>query len=260
MPHIRVEYSQSAEGVDIAALCVVLRDAAVATGVFPVAGTRVRAFCADHVVIATGATWCASGVGRSNQAPIPVAAGALVMTPDQVMAGEAATGKVVIFDDEHYYMGGLMAEVLRTRGHGVTLVTAAADVSTWTHNTLEQHRVQKKLMEMEVTIIPLHTVVARGADTVTLACGFTDRQRDIACGTFVPVTLRRPVDTLYHSLTAEIAKRGAPAPTVTRIGDCLAPGTIAAAVYSGHRYARELGEPVPDGVPFRRELPALAND
>jgi len=48
--------------------------------------------------------------------------------------------------------------------------------------------------------------------------------------------------------------------SVTRIGDCLAPGTIAAAVYSGHRHARELDEPVPDGVPFRRELPLLADD
>jgi len=48
--------------------------------------------------------------------------------------------------------------------------------------------------------------------------------------------------------------------TLLRIGDCLAPGTIAAAVYGGHRYARELGAPVPEGVPFRRELPALARD
>lgn len=54
MPHIRVEYSQSVEDLDIAALCVALRDAAVATGVFGAAGVRVRAFCADHVVIADG--------------------------------------------------------------------------------------------------------------------------------------------------------------------------------------------------------------
>ena len=42
--------------------------------------------------------------------------------------------------------------------------------------------------------------------------------------------------------------------SVTRIGDCLAPGTIAAAVLSGHRYAREFGETIdPDVAPFRRE-------
>jgi dimethylamine/trimethylamine dehydrogenase len=49
-------------------------------------------------------------------------------------------------------------------------------------------------------------------------------------------------------------------PSVTRIGDCFGPGTIAAAVYGGHRYARELGEPQSDAVPFRRELPQLATE
>ena len=42
--------------------------------------------------------------------------------------------------------------------------------------------------------------------------------------------------------------------TVTRLGDCLAPGIIAAAVYSGHQYARTYMEPADrDRVPFRRE-------
>jgi dimethylamine/trimethylamine dehydrogenase len=45
--------------------------------------------------------------------------------------------------------------------------------------------------------------------------------------------------------------------SVTRIGDCNTPSTIAAAVYAGHRYARELDQPVREGVPFKRELAAL---
>jgi hypothetical protein len=40
----------------------------------------------------------------------------------------------------------------------------------------------------------------------------------------------------------------------SHIGDCLAPGIIAAAVYSGHQYARTYGEPADrDRAPFRRE-------
>ena len=40
--------------------------------------------------------------------------------------------------------------------------------------------------------------------------------------------------------------------SVRRIGDCFGPATIAAAVYEGHRYARELDTEVdPDGVPFK---------
>lgn len=55
MPHIILEYSSNLEGrLDMAALCVALKDAAAATGVFPPAGIRVRAYKADHVVIADG--------------------------------------------------------------------------------------------------------------------------------------------------------------------------------------------------------------
>jgi len=55
MPHITVDYAPNLEpDVDIAALCDVLRRAAIETGVFPLAGVRVRAFAATHVSIADG--------------------------------------------------------------------------------------------------------------------------------------------------------------------------------------------------------------
>ncbi|UWQ53532.1 5-carboxymethyl-2-hydroxymuconate Delta-isomerase [Leisingera caerulea] len=55
MPHITLDYSPNMEDrTDIAALCRHLRQAAAATGVFPLAGIRVRAFAANHVSIADG--------------------------------------------------------------------------------------------------------------------------------------------------------------------------------------------------------------
>ena len=47
---------------------------------------------------------------------------------------------------------------------------------------------------------------------------------------------------------------------MTAIGDCLSPGLIAAAVYGGHKYARELDAEVPsiDELPFRREVMGLS--
>ena len=221
-------------------------------------GEQVMEFGADHVVIATGAKWCDSGVGRNNHAPIPRLVGANILTVDALMAGATATGPVVIFDDDHYYMGGVLAELLRSQGHGVTLVTPAADVSHWTHNTLEQGRIQKRLIEMDVTIVPLHNVSEIAGGGVTLECIYTEREHEIACGTFVPVTMRQSVDALYHSVQAALPEQGAP--SLTRIGDCFGPGTIAAAVYGGHRYARELGVPQTDATPFRRELPHLATE
>ena len=69
-------------------------------------------------------------------------------------------------------------------------------------------------------------------------------------------------DALYHALMEdEAGLEEAGIRRVTRIGDCLAPGTIAAAVYGGHRYARELGETPPqDAMPYRRELVELSAD
>lgn len=55
MPHIQIDYSPNLDQrLDVAGLCRVLRDAAVATGILPQAGIRVRALRADHVVIADG--------------------------------------------------------------------------------------------------------------------------------------------------------------------------------------------------------------
>jgi len=222
---------------------------------------QVLEFEADHVVLATGSTWSRSGIGRTNRQPIAVSDVAQVLSPTDICAGIVPKGPVVVFDDDYYYMAGLMAEKLRTEGHDVTYVTPAADVSHWTHNTLEQGRIQTRLIELGVKIVPLHNLESIHDDHVELACVYTDTIKVISCGTAILVTMRESKETLFHGLSATIGTGVATAPkTVTRIGDCFAPGTIAAAVYSGHRYARELGEPKTAGVPFRRELPTLAVD
>ncbi len=76
----------------------------------------------------------------------------------------------------------------------------------------------------------------------------------------VLVTAREPDNTLDQALTADQeATVAAGIRRLTRIGDALAPGTIAAATWSGHRFARELGERLPDGPTYCYELPALAD-
>ena len=59
------------------------------------------------------------------------------------------------------------------------------------------------------------------------------------------ITSRRPQDELFYALVDRI--------DIQRIGDCLAPGTIATSVYSGHRYAREMDSAAMVPVAFRRE-------
>ena len=55
MPHFHIDYSANLEPrLDIAALCTKIRDAAEETGLFPLAGIRVRATACTHSVIADG--------------------------------------------------------------------------------------------------------------------------------------------------------------------------------------------------------------
>ena len=55
MPHFTIEYSANLDGrVDIGAVCEVVRQAAVETGIFPLGGIRVRAIKCEHYAIADG--------------------------------------------------------------------------------------------------------------------------------------------------------------------------------------------------------------
>ncbi len=170
--------------------------------------------------------------------------------------------RVAIYDDDHYYMGGVLAELLARAGRQVTLVTPAVCASSWTTNTMEQHRIQRRLLELDVDIVASHAVVGTAAGaSVHATCVFTGREREIAADAAVFVTARLPEDAVYRGLIdrrADWADAGLK--TVRAVGDCLAPGTIAAAVWEGHRYAEELDEPAHRGdtVPFRREVTELS--
>ena len=72
------------------------------------------------------------------------------------------------------------------------------------------------------------------------------------------VTSRLPNDALYQELAADPERiKTAGIQTLRAVGDCYGPATIAAAVYEGHRFARELGEDQAD-IPFHRELTELS--
>lgn len=55
MPHVLIEYSVNLEAkLDFPGFLTELRDTALSTGVFPLGGIRIRAYRADHHVIADG--------------------------------------------------------------------------------------------------------------------------------------------------------------------------------------------------------------
>lgn len=217
----------------------------------------------NRVVIATGSIWRRDGVARALLKPVTAAADADILTPDDLIEGRRPKGRdVVIYDDDHYYMGGVLAELLVREGHKVTLATPAADASNWTHWTMEQHRIQSRLLSLGVTILP-HRILARIAtDGVELACGYTGTILGVSCGSTVLVTARLPSNALAQALEARRADWSAAGIAgVTTIGDALAPGTVAAAVFGGRRYAEEFDiERTADDPLFKREVAGLTAD
>ena len=197
---------------------------------------------ADHVVIATGAHWRADGFGRSHPYPLETLNPASnILTPDDIMAGQLPSGPVVVYDDDSFYMGGLVAEKISLAGQAVTLVTPEDVVSDWCDYTSERFYVQKRLLELGVTLQTGHQLVSYDGQEVRIASGYTDQEQTLGANALVLVTARQPNDALYQALNERLGQDPpAGAPILHRIGDCDAPAIIAAAVYAGHRFAREL--------------------
>lgn len=214
---------------------------------------QVLEFGYDHVLLATGAAWRSDGIGRSIIHPLSASQRTKLVSADHILKGGTVDGKVVVFDDEHYYMGSIIAERLLDKGHDVTLVTPSTMVAEWTEYTMEQHRIQQRLLEKGVAVICTHSLSSIGEGEITLSCEYTGKEQRIAADTVIPVTTRIPHSEVYDALMAQsdvFADSGIK--SVTRIADCYAPGTIAMAVYAGHQYAREFECEVSE-IPFKRE-------
>lgn len=213
---------------------------------------QVKELGPDHVAIATGARWRDDAFGRAIRYPIAGTDSVRVFTPDDIMDGERPEGPVVIYDDDHYYMGSVMAELMAAEGHQVTLATTNSTVSSWTEYTLEQEFIETRLIKAGVEILARHQLSALEENKVHLQDNL-NRKTVVREGTVINVTARLPRDELYNDLMADPdSLKASGIQSVRRIGDCFGPSIIAAAVYEGHRYARELGEDIdPDGVPFK---------
>ena len=212
---------------------------------------------ADHVAIATGATWRRDGCGRRLTSPVPGSDAAHVLTPDDIMAGRRPPERrVLLFDDDHYYMASVLAEMLSSEGYDVSLVTPMSTVAAWLVHTLEHEANQQRLHDAGVNLHANTTLLAVETGQALLHDSLRNCEATLPVDGVVMVTARLPKDGLYHEVVQALeGGSGTGIHSVRRVGDCQAPGIIATAVYEGHRYARELGTDIdPGDVPFRREL------
>lgn len=208
-----------------------------------------------HVFIATGSVWRRDGIGRHHAFPIDGIESTQVLTPDDVLTGTTPVGKVLIYDDDHYFIGGCLAERCRALGCEVTLITPSSIVSSWTTNTLEQEKIQRRLLELDVDIQVSQKIAKIESGEAIVSSIYSDKNTTrIAFDSLILVTTRESDNELFELLEKQADRFK----TLKRIGDCNAPGTVAAAVYEGHSAARYLESGQDDYVNlFNREIPAL---
>jgi dimethylamine/trimethylamine dehydrogenase len=209
----------------------------------------VLAFGASHVVLATGAKWRKNGQGRTHLVAVDAFDHASIFSPDDIMDGTLphAGSPVCVFDDDHYYMGVVMAEAMATHGCRVTYVTSSGRPASWSSFTTEQEQAHARLLDLDIQIITNHAITNFGDKGATATCTVSGNIRTIEADALIPVTSREPTDTLFHALNDDphtLQANGIQ--TLVRAGDCDTPGIIAMAVQAGHRIARQLGEQPPD--------------
>jgi dimethylamine/trimethylamine dehydrogenase len=205
----------------------------------------------QHVILATGATWRSDGVGRWSNLPFAGCDQDNVIGVERILEGFLPDGPVVIYDDDHYYLGSAIALRLCSAGVRVAMVTPEVALAGWSQHTEEHSLMMEALIEAGVQIITAKGLVGWQSGTVQLECIYSGSESIIETDYLVPISARVANDELWHGLDSQREKftdRGGL--SLQRTGDCRAPGIIAAAVYAGHKAAREL---VQTEVKFKRD-------
>jgi dimethylamine/trimethylamine dehydrogenase len=218
---------------------------------------------AQNIILATGATWRRDGMGRTLRKPISGYGLPNVLNPDDLMGEEKVinftamlrdnlvNGNWAIYDDDHYYMGGVLAELLARHGCQVSLVTPAPLISYWSQFTLEQEHIQHKLMQLGVQLYTQHVLSQIEHDCVRLINTVSGKALELQRDGVVLVSDRISSDSMYYELKPALAERNIQ--SLRLIGDAEAPNIIAQAVFSGHLAAREFEEEKVEGTPFKIE-------
>ena len=127
---------------------------------------------------------------------------------------------------------------------------------------MEQDRIQRRLLELDVDIVASHALTGAEAGAAQVACTYTGRLQELSCDALVLVTAPGSRRTGWWRSSRAAARRVGRRQrmqSVRAVGDAYCPGTIAAAVWDGRRYAEELDQQDDREVPFLREVVKLAD-
>jgi dimethylamine/trimethylamine dehydrogenase len=214
---------------------------------------------AEIVIMATGCHFATDGLNPATHTTIEGADTTLdwQFTPDQVAKGEGRVGqRVLVLENEGYYMGASIAQKLAGEGKQVTLVTQASDVAGYMEYTLEAPMLHRDLHRLGVDI-RTYTMLDKIEPGVCHASNVWNpaHSETFEVDSVVLCTQRISNDELYFELRSDKAaleREGIESLYV--IGDASAPRMIVDSIFDGHRLAREIDSPNPAmPLPFIRE-------
>lgn len=173
----------------------------------------VKAFGADSVAIATGASFSATGITPDQMWPIPGYDSATVLTPEELLLDGKPTGDhVVVYDATGYVVGTGIAELLADQGKEVDLVSTTQYLGTAVQTSYVSNALAIRAYP-KVTYTRDSAVTAIVDGSVELTNVYSQEESTIDdVDTVVLVTSRPPNDDLYHELLGQL-------PDVQVIGD-----------------------------------------
>ena len=197
----------------------------------------------DHVIIATGSSWAVDGIGKNHNTPIKKNSNSTVVSLDSLLLKQnLPSGKVLIFDDDHYYIGPVIALYLVQKGYDVSFVTPAGRCGQWSYYTEELYQSNAELINSGVKIFTNNNLLEIKSDSVILSCIFSGKTQNVTADWIVPITRREPRDKIFNELKSLYDYKSLKLNSLIKIGDCEAPGIIASAIYSGYKAGIELGK------------------
>jgi 2,4-dienoyl-CoA reductase-like NADH-dependent reductase (Old Yellow Enzyme family)/NADPH-dependent 2,4-dienoyl-CoA reductase/sulfur reductase-like enzyme len=229
----RAEFGQVVE--ELLTECAQL-GVAVRTGV-AVDAAFVRRFDPDVLVLATG----------SRPAPPEWAVPGVVDVREVLSGAVTPAGPVLVYDELRYQPAASVAELLAARGNPVELVTPALVVAQDLGLTLDRERFRRRAHELGIrqstdrVVLGVRRIGAAGGGwlVVGLLHHPTGVREERECASVVCAVAAEPADELWRGLGDELARAGR---AVHRVGDCLAPRRLDAAIIEGDRAGRAVGE------------------
>ncbi len=240
-----------------------------------VPGTRldaqaIKEYGAEIVIVATGGYWATDGLNGCTHDTIPGADASqpYCLTPEQIMVEnkQVPGERVVVVDNDGYFMGVSLAEKLASEGKKVTLMTHLGNIAPYMHFTLEAPNQHRKLHKLGVEIVTYHMPcrIEPGAVVATHVYDEDGHEHTWETDGVVLVTQRRSNEALYRELKDVVGFDALGEEGITgcyRIGDCVAPRLIADCVFDGHRLAREIDSADPRRpLPYARERRLLTTE